>query len=111
MLYQISSGSRIGTTKGTDGIRFFCVQGLVLNFVFRVLRFDNAATLPKFGALADGVVGQPNFTSKAAALTAQGMAEPFAVLYVPSIGLWVSDTLYRRVVRSPFNIYVVLTVV
>lgn len=39
---------------------------------FRVLRFDNAASKPA-GAAADGVLGQPDFTTKVSQVTRNGM--------------------------------------
>lgn len=44
----------------------------------RVLRFDNAASKSD-GANADGVLGQSDFTSSSAALSASGMSNPCAV--------------------------------
>jgi len=56
----------------------------------RVLRFDNATTSPN-GDNADGVLGQPDFTTSSAAITQTKMAYLWA-LYVDSGGrLWVSD--------------------
>jgi sugar lactone lactonase YvrE len=64
----------------------------------RVLRFDNAASKAN-GASADGVLGQPDFTSNTIALTANGMNEPSS-LAVDSAGrLWVSDRVHNRVLR------------
>jgi len=69
----------------------------------RVLRFDNAASKPD-GANADGVLGQPNFTSGAAN---QGNLAPVqASFYFPNglavdaAGrLWVADLFNHRVLR------------
>jgi len=44
----------------------------------RVLRFDNAATKAN-GANADGVLGQPNFTTNSSATTQSGMKTPSGV--------------------------------
>ncbi|MBK8655774.1 MAG: T9SS type A sorting domain-containing protein [Haliscomenobacter sp.] len=64
----------------------------------RVTRYDSAATKPN-GAPANGVLGQPDFTTAASALTASGMSSPNG-LYVDSAGrLWVSETGNRRVTR------------
>lgn len=64
----------------------------------RVLRFDNAASKAN-GASADGVLGQPGFTSNAIATTQSGMMSPAGV-FVDSVGrLWVSDYGNSRVLR------------
>jgi DNA-binding beta-propeller fold protein YncE len=64
----------------------------------RVLRFDGAANKPN-GAAADGVLGQPNFTSSAQATTASAMYNPFGVAVDSAGHLWVADTFNRRVLR------------
>lgn len=64
----------------------------------RVLRFDNAASKPN-GAPADGVLGQPDFTSNSFAVTQSGMREPTSV-FIDSAGrLWVADFASHRVLR------------
>ena len=64
----------------------------------RVLRFDSASWKPS-GANADGVLGQPDFTSKTAAATRNGM-EYVRGLAVDDAGrLWVSDQRNNRVLR------------
>ncbi|MGB5874521.1 MAG: T9SS type A sorting domain-containing protein [Bacteroidota bacterium] len=64
----------------------------------RVLRFDSASWKPS-GANADGVLGQPDFTSKTKAVTRSGM-EYVRGLAVDDAGrLWVSDQRNHRVLR------------
>ena len=64
----------------------------------RVLRFDNAASKLN-GANADGVLGQPNFTSNASTITQKGMDWP-ENLFVDAGGrLWVADSVNNRVLR------------
>ena len=66
----------------------------------RVLRYDNAATKPS-GAAADGVLGQPDFTSTAAATTASSLGG--GLLYGITIdgndSLYVADIGNNRVLR------------
>jgi sugar lactone lactonase YvrE len=65
----------------------------------RVLRFSNASTKLS-GAAADGVVGQPDFTSFGVALTSRGMAAEFNKPFVDGNGaLWVGDSTNKRVLR------------
>jgi sugar lactone lactonase YvrE len=64
----------------------------------RVLRFDGAAGKPN-GANADGVLGQPNFTSNGAATTASGMNSPGGLAIDTAGHLWVADNLNSRVLR------------
>ena len=64
----------------------------------RVLRFDNAADKAS-GAAADGVLGQPGFTSKLAATTAEGMWSPYGVAVDVNGRLWVADAANSRVLR------------
>ena len=65
----------------------------------RVLRFNNASTKSS-GAAADGVLGQPNFTSGLTAATRRGMGFPS---YRPSVdttgSLWIADRNNHRVLR------------
>jgi sugar lactone lactonase YvrE len=64
----------------------------------RVLRFDNAASKGN-GTAADGVLGQPDFTSNTPATTRSGMSRPVGV-HVDAPGtLWTADTLNNRVLR------------
>jgi DNA-binding beta-propeller fold protein YncE len=64
----------------------------------RVLRFDNASMLPT-GAAADGVLGQPDFTSNDAALSRNGMDYARGLAIDANGRLWVSDQSNRRVLR------------
>ncbi|HEU4328988.1 MAG TPA: NHL repeat-containing protein, partial [Roseiflexaceae bacterium] len=64
----------------------------------RVLRFDNAASKPT-GAPADGVLGQPDFTSDAWAATAQRLYAPHGLAMDSSGQLWVADAGNHRVLR------------
>ncbi len=67
----------------------------------RLLRFDKASALPN-GSAASGVVGQPNFTTKAAAVTSQGSIISFSQPFVdPAGNLWIADTEHFRVLRFP----------
>jgi DNA-binding beta-propeller fold protein YncE len=62
----------------------------------RVLRFDNAASKAN-GANADGVLGQPDFTSKSSACNQHGMYSPMGETVDSDGRLYVSDTLNSRV--------------
>jgi sugar lactone lactonase YvrE len=64
----------------------------------RVLRFASLYALTN-GALAEAVLGQPNFTSAAAATTRNGMVDPVGVFVDASGRLWVADTSNNRVLR------------
>jgi sugar lactone lactonase YvrE len=65
----------------------------------RVLRFSNASTKPS-GAAADGVVGQPDFTTFSTALTSRGMYAESNKPFVDGNGaLWVADSTNKRVLR------------
>jgi len=64
----------------------------------RVLRFDNAATKTN-GANADGVLGQPDFTTKVSATTQAGMNRPDDMAIDGNGALWVADTNNSRVLR------------
>ncbi|NUN70323.1 MAG: hypothetical protein HUU02_11485, partial [Bacteroidetes bacterium] len=64
----------------------------------RVLRFNNASMKPS-GAAADGVLGQPDFTTTSAATTASKMRGPVGVFVDAKGTLWVADRLNHRVLR------------
>ncbi|MGB8215316.1 MAG: hypothetical protein WCE68_17340 [Anaerolineales bacterium] len=64
----------------------------------RVLRFDHAASKAN-GAKADGVLGQPNFTSNSYAVTRNGMWYPYGLVVDASGRLWVGDYSNNRVLR------------
>lgn len=63
----------------------------------RVLRFENAATKPN-GAGADGVLGQPDFTSSAINTTQDGMFSPAALAVDNAKRLYVAETNNNRVI-------------
>jgi sugar lactone lactonase YvrE len=64
----------------------------------RVLRFASLYALNN-GALAEAVLGQPNFTSAAAHTTQTGMNSPWGVFVDSSGSLWVGDEYNDRVLR------------
>ncbi len=67
----------------------------------RMLRFDNASTKAS-GALADGVVGQPDFITSSAGVTDRKLASPFIKPFIDAKGgLWVPDSSSNRVLRFP----------
>jgi DNA-binding beta-propeller fold protein YncE len=71
----------------------------VADFFFnRVLRFDNAAAKAN-GAAADGVLGQPDFTSTSCQVSQSGMCSPYDLALDASGRLWVADTADNRVLR------------
>ena len=64
----------------------------------RVLRFDSAASKTN-GAAANGVIGQPNFTSKGFATSATGFFSPQGIAVDGSGNLYVADGSNHRVLR------------
>jgi sugar lactone lactonase YvrE len=64
----------------------------------RVLRFDSAASMAN-GANADGVLGQPNFTSSTNTATQSGMGAVLGVAADSAGRLWVADYDNSRVLR------------
>lgn len=66
-------------------------------FNYRVLRFDNAHTKAN-GADADGVLGQPDFTTAVAGLTRNSTGETFGLAFHNG-SLWVCEDDNRRVLR------------
>jgi sugar lactone lactonase YvrE len=65
----------------------------------RLLRFNNASTKPS-GAAADGVLGQPDFTTNLATVTRRGMDSPGFRPFVDVNGsLWSGDSGNNRVLR------------
>jgi sugar lactone lactonase YvrE len=97
-------GAMAATTAGgmnsPDGLAIDTAGRLWVTDFFnsRVLRFDNAAGKAN-GANADGVLGQPNFTSNTAATTASGMNGPGGVAIDTAGYVWVADNLNNRVLR------------
>jgi probable HAF family extracellular repeat protein len=65
---------------------------------YRVLRFDNVSGKSN-GAPADGVLGQPNFTSYTPATTASGLKGANGIWAGPTGRLWVADAENNRVLR------------
>ena len=83
-----------GSTLTADDSLWVCD-----GFNRRVLRFDNASTKVS-GAAADGVVGQPDFTTSSAGLTDRKIAAAFIKPFVDAKGaLWVPDNTNDRVLR------------
>jgi sugar lactone lactonase YvrE len=64
----------------------------------RVLRYDNPSSKGNGGA-ADGVLGQPNFTSKTSGTSATQFKEPFDVEVDAQGRLWVTDFSNARILR------------
>ncbi len=65
----------------------------------RILRFSNASTKTS-GASADGVIGQPNLTTKASATTAKGLNFPYNNAFADTDGsLWTGDYSNSRALR------------
>lgn len=64
----------------------------------RVLRYDNPGSKGNGGA-ADGVLGQPNFTSKASGTSATQFKDPFDVEVDAQGRLWVADFSNARILR------------
>ncbi|MFA6456677.1 MAG: alpha/beta hydrolase-fold protein [Bacteroidota bacterium] len=64
----------------------------------RVLRFDNAS-VKQNGASADGVLGQPNFTSGTSGLSATTMNRPMGVYLDKNDHLWICEDDNNRVLR------------
>ena len=97
-----------GKSSGADAAKFnnpigicFDAEGRLWVGDFsnnRVLRFDAAADKPS-GAPADGVLGQPDFVSKAAATTRAGMSGPVAPFIDHNGALWVAQFNNHRVTR------------
>jgi DNA-binding beta-propeller fold protein YncE len=89
------SGLNIPTRAVVDALGHLYVAEQNNN---RVLRFTNAASAAN-GANADGVFGQPDFTSKASATTQNGMQNPYGVAVDASGNLYVADRNNNRVLR------------
>jgi len=97
----ISSGSTATKLNGPEGLHVdhsgrLWVADLVNN---RVLMFEGAATLPGFGATADLVLGQPNFTTVTPGTTATKMTGPSQVFVDAADNLWVADFHNNRVLK------------
>ena len=83
-------------SDGMDSPRGLALDGDVLYVAdtnnYRVLRFDDVASKSN-GADANGVLGQPDFTTNERAITATGMDGPARVAIDSVGGLYVSDAL------------------
>ncbi len=90
---QTGMSGPVGLWMGPDGALW------VSNYnSHRVTRYDQAAQKAN-GAAADGVLGQPDFTTASSGLSAAKMNNPNSV-YVDRQGtLWVSEYTNRRVLR------------
>ncbi len=64
----------------------------------RVLRFDNASSLTN-SSPANGVLGQPDFVTNTAGVTASTMNTPTSVFVDANGTLWVADRANNRVLR------------
>jgi sugar lactone lactonase YvrE len=64
----------------------------------RVLRFDNASTIAS-ASPANGVLGQPDFVTNTAGVTANKMTTPTGVFVDGNGTLWVADRANNRVLR------------
>ena len=98
-----ASGASALSQAGLDGPSGVAVDGAGTLWVAdqnnnRVLRFDDAAA-KAIGAPADGALGQPDFTSSAAATTQAGLSHPAGVTIDGAGRLWVADQLNNRVLR------------
>jgi sugar lactone lactonase YvrE len=81
----------------------------------RVLWFDNAGAKAN-GGNADGVLGQPNFTSNTAnngGRSAQSLNLPDSLFYDPTVGgvLWVADLNNHRVLRYGNRVFQFLPII
>ncbi len=64
----------------------------------RILRFENAATKTN-GATADGLLGQPDFSTTSSAVTANKLSAPVGVYATATGSLWVAEQTPNRVLR------------
>ena len=87
------SGNVTGVAVGSDGTLW--VADIGNN---RVLRFASAASKPN-GAAADGVLGQPDFTTVSAGASSTKMKYPYGVAVGSDGTLWVADSGNNRVLR------------
>ncbi|MCC6651914.1 MAG: SMP-30/gluconolactonase/LRE family protein, partial [Candidatus Eisenbacteria bacterium] len=95
-----ASGNTALKTSGPCGIATDASGRLyVSNFNnHRVTRYDDAANKPN-GAAADGVLGQPDFTTVTSGITQSKLSNPNSVFVDAAGRLWVSDYANRRAVR------------
>lgn len=105
----IGQGSYTTTGPGATASTLHEPKGLHLDssgrlwvadyFNHRVLMFENAATLPEFGATPDLVLGQPNFTTVSSGVSETGMNGPVGVFVDAADNLWVADSDNFRVLK------------
>ena len=91
--------SQTGLTR-PGGLAFDGLGRLWVSDYFgnRVLRYDNPTSKGNGGA-ADGVLGQPNFTSKNSGTSATEFKEPFDLEVDAQGRLWVTDFSNARILR------------
>ena len=98
---DFTSGGASTTQSGFIGVWSVHVDGsgrLWVSDNHRVLRFDNASTKAS-GANADGVLGQPDFTTRSTLSPSQNTFKPSDVYVDGSGRLWVADQGNYRVLR------------
>jgi len=109
MLYPTSDFGFNAAVIGTGAAGFSNPRGLALSptgslFVAtansnRVLRFDNAATLPNTQPNASAVLGQLDFTGTGPGISATQMNSPTGLFVTPEGSLWVCDRNNHRILR------------
>jgi sugar lactone lactonase YvrE len=100
---SLTSGTTADKLTGPRGVFLTPDDSLWVCDTFnnRVLRFSNVATKGT-GSAADGVVGQPDFTTNLTAATGRGLNFAGLSPYVDATGsLWVPDYGNNRVLRFP----------
>lgn len=97
-----NGSSGLSASKFNDPLRvFFDSSGCLWVSDYlnnRVLRFDSAS-FKITGSSADGVLGQPNFTTNTSGTSASKMKGPIGVFVDGEGRLWVTDRLNHRVLR------------
>ena len=98
----IGHSSGLSSTRMNDPLRAYVDGGgrlWVSDYANnRVLRFDNASS-KSTGSAADGVLGQPDFTTSGPGTTAGKMYGAVGVFADTAGRLWVTDRLNHRVLR------------
>jgi len=89
-----------GTLYSPDGIAFDSAGNLwIVDTGFnRILKFSPPFSTAENASL---VLGQANFTSTAAALSQQGLDQPYGIAFDKGGNMWVSDTNNNRIVEYP----------